>query len=83
MPRSDSIKQKTTPIINKQSRRPRIETIGRVAIPKAKKQSHICLAISSTEAESFSDSGSIRRRTKVKTALDFDLSYRPRSDPID
>ncbi|KAI4474611.1 hypothetical protein M0802_015531, partial [Mischocyttarus mexicanus] len=56
--------------------------IGFVAIPKDEKRSHIILAIGLAEAESYSDIGLMRQRSKVKTVLDSDLSHKPKIDPI-
>ncbi|KAI4476334.1 hypothetical protein M0802_014885 [Mischocyttarus mexicanus] len=66
----------------KRSQKQRSEIIGRVAITNTAKRSHISLAISLSKANSYSDSRSMRQRTQVKTALEFDPGYKPKSDPI-
>ncbi|KAI4477999.1 hypothetical protein M0802_014606 [Mischocyttarus mexicanus] len=51
------------------------------AIQKDKKQTHISLALSLADDKAYSDIGSMGSRFQLKTVLNFDLTYRLKSDP--
>ncbi|KAI4472321.1 hypothetical protein M0802_016941 [Mischocyttarus mexicanus] len=69
-------KVKTAFDFNLSHKKPRSDSTGREAIPYAEKRSHISLAYVLAEAKAYSYSGSMRRCTRNKTTLAFDLSYK-------
>ncbi|KAI4480453.1 hypothetical protein M0802_014206 [Mischocyttarus mexicanus] len=77
--RLDPINREAILLAKKRYNMPKRNPIRQKANPKAKKR---CSAIGLADAMAYYDLGSIGRRTKVKNALDFNLSHKKQSNSI-